>query len=200
MPPMLRRRADFLSKMALEVAFDCLGQKVDVPMIFCSRHGAALRSVELLTDLAKGLPLSPTSFGLSVHNATAGLFSIARGDHASGTAIASGKSTVEHGVIEACGMLADGEVEVLLVVYDCPLPKVYTAFEDCREQPFAWAWLMRPAADEIYSLQWQASKDVPADRGELPAGLEILRFQLRHDAQLQRTCDGRRWIWSHHVD
>ncbi|HSF59598.1 MAG TPA: beta-ketoacyl synthase chain length factor, partial [Candidatus Binatia bacterium] len=31
MPPMLRRRAGFLGKMALEVAYQCLDRRIDVP-------------------------------------------------------------------------------------------------------------------------------------------------------------------------
>jgi Beta-ketoacyl synthase, N-terminal domain len=100
MAPMLRRCASLLSKMALEVAYQCLGKRIDVPTIFCSRHGEAVGSVDLLLDLANGVPLSPTSFGLSVHNAAAGLFSSARVDHAGSIALAAGKSSVEHAVIE----------------------------------------------------------------------------------------------------
>ena len=200
MPPMLRRRAGFLGKMALEVAYGCLGQRVDVPIVFSSRHGEASRSVDLLLDLAKGVPLSPTSFGLSVHNATGGLFSIARSDHASNSALAGGKSTIEHAVIEACGLLAEGEPAVLLVAYDCPLPIPYSAFQDCDEQPFAWAWLMRPPADEVVSLTWSDALQHSAPSFErLPAGLEVLRFYLRKDPALERICDTRRWLWSRHV-
>ena len=50
MPPMLRRRTGFLGKMALEVAYQCLGQRIDVPTVFSSRHGEASRSVDLLLD------------------------------------------------------------------------------------------------------------------------------------------------------
>ena len=35
---MLRRRAGFLGKMALEVAYQCLGQRIDVPTVFSSWH------------------------------------------------------------------------------------------------------------------------------------------------------------------
>jgi Beta-ketoacyl synthase, N-terminal domain len=200
MPPMLRRRAGFLGKMALEVAYQCMGQRIDVPTVFSSRHGEASRSVDLLLDLAKGVPLSPTSFGLSVHNATGGLFSIARNDHASNIALAAGKSSVEHAVIEACGLLAEGEPAVLLVAYDCPLPTPYSAFQDCDEQPFAWAWLMRPPADEVVSLTWSdALQHSPPSFERLPAGLEVLRFYLRKDPALERICNTRRWLWSRHV-
>lgn len=200
MPPMLRRRAGFLGKMALEVAYRCLGHRIDVSTVFSSRHGEASRSVDLLLDLAKGVPLSPTSFGLSVHNATGGLFSIGRGDHASDIGLSAGRSSVEHAVIEACGLLAEGEPAVLLVVYDCPLPTPYCVFQDCDEQPFAWAWLMQPPDDELVSLAWSdALEHSPQSFERLPAGLEILRFYLRKDPTLQRICDTRRWLWSRHV-
>ena len=51
MAPMLRRRAGVLDRMALEVAYRCLGNRTGVPAIFCSRHGETSRSVDLLTDL-----------------------------------------------------------------------------------------------------------------------------------------------------
>jgi hypothetical protein len=200
MAPLLRRRAGFLNRMALEVAYQCLGSNTDVPTIFASRHGEASRSVDLLLDLGSGQPLSPTSFGLSVHNATGGLFSIARRDHANDIALAAGQSTVEHAVIEATGLIALGEPWVLLVVYDGPLPEVYAPFQDCREQPFAWAWLLEAPADDVISLSWSGglTRDC-ANFRELPAGLEILRFYLRQDNFLQRTCDGFRWQWCRHA-
>jgi hypothetical protein len=199
MTPMLRRRAGFLGKMALEVAYRCLGAAPDVPTVFSSRHGEAARSVDLISDLVKDGPISPTSFGLSVHNATGGLFSIARGDHASASALAAGKSSVEHAVIEACGLLAEGEPKVLLVVYDCPLPSVYSAFQDCDEQPFAWAWLMQRPCREFVSLSWStASGDTLRTVEHLPAGLAVLRFFLRKEVVLERICDGRRWLWARH--
>lgn len=200
MPPMLRRRASFLGKMALEVAYQCLGQRMDVSTVFTSRHGDASRSVDLLLDLSKGTPLSPTSFGLSVHNATGGLFSIARADHTNAIAVAAGKSSVEHAVIEACGLLAEGEPAVLLVAYDCPLPTPYCVFQDCDEQPFAWAWLLEPPNHEVVSLNWSAALEQnPARVERVPAGLEVLRFYLRKDRALERICDARRWFWSRHV-
>jgi hypothetical protein len=204
MPAMLRRRAGFLGKMALEVAYQCLGERTSVPTIFCSRHGEVSRSVELLTDLANGVPVSPTSFGLSVHNAMGGLFSIARKDQASNIALAAGKSSIEHAVIEACGLLADGEPSVLLVVYDCALPAIYADFADDDGQPHAWAWLMQASSENSVSLTWSAapenvSEDVLDGNDLTPVGLDILRFHLRQDKELSRTCDGKRWSWSHHA-
>lgn len=196
MAPMLRRRAGFLGKMALQVAYDCMGDRTGVPMVFCSRHGEVARSVELLTDLAQGIPISPASFGLSVHNATCGLFTIARGDRANASALAAGHSTIEHAVIEACGLLADGEPAVLLVAYDTILPALYSNFQDCEEQPHAWAWLMQAPAADVLSLDWSATDNDSPPVESIPASLEILRFHLRNDSELTRNCGNRRWHWS----
>jgi hypothetical protein len=122
MPALLRRRASFHGKMALEVAYTCLDGRTDISTVFCSRHGDEARAFALLNDLVRGEPVSPTAFGMSVHNAIAGMLTIARSDRANHIALAAGAGSVEHAVIEACGLLADGAPMVLPVACDCPLP------------------------------------------------------------------------------
>jgi hypothetical protein len=200
MAPMLRRRAGTLGKMALEVAYQCLDGRGDVPTVFCSRHGEVGRAVELLSELTRGEPLSPTGFGLAVHNASAGLLSIARADRANHIALCAGPATVEHAVIEACGLLADGAPTVLLVAYDAPLPPLLSGFEDCDEQPYAWAWLMTPAAENPVTLSWSAGDGEPGAAGQaMPGGLEVLRFHLGGAGCLERRAAGLRWSWSRHA-
>jgi hypothetical protein len=201
MPSMLRRRASFLGKMALEVAYQCLGnpenERHHTPTVFCSRHGDVARAMELLLTVVKNEPVSPTNFGLTVHNATAGLFSIARKDQANHIALSAGQSTVEHGVIEACGLLADGADQVLLVNYDTCLPALFSPYEDCVEQPHAWAWLIVPrvpAAKEAFQLSWQQAES--AAQHAMPASLQVLQFYLRGDALLERYSERRKWSWS----
>jgi len=198
MPAMLRRRAGFLGKMALEVAYRCLGARTGVPTVFCSRHGEVTRSVELLTDLSQQNALSPTNFGLAVHNASAGLFSIARADKANHIALAAGQSSIEHAVIEACSLLADGEPEVLLVAYDNRLPSIFEDFKDCNEQPYAWAWLMVPATEKALSLSWHASDKDASTANEMAPGLQVLQFYLQQDSVLERTDACRQWRWARH--
>jgi len=224
MPPMLRRRAGFFGKMALEVAYECLDGRTDVPVVFCSRHGEVARAVELLSDLARGDPLSPPAFSLSVHNAHVGLLTIARKDRANHIALAAGGATIEHAVIEACGLLADGAASVLLVACDAPLPELFMPFRDGVEQAHAWAWLLTapvvepaagdpaagdpaagasaadasvacaPAACASVTLRWSASAD--AANVDLPGGLAVARFHLGGAAAMER-CDGRlRWHWT----
>ena len=198
MPAMLRRRAGSLGRMALEVAYACLGERRDIVTIFCSRHGEVTRAIGLLDEMVAGEPMSPAGFGLSVHNATSGLLSIARADRANQLALAAGAATIEHGVIEACSLLADGAPLVLLVAYDAPLPPLLTAFEDCAEQPFAFAWVMVAAVADgapVLRLTWRADA-ASADTGLQPGGLDVLRFQLGGAVRMERVAEGRRWTWS----
>lgn len=198
MAPMLRRRAGFLGKMALEVAYQCLDGRTGIPTVFCSRHGDVARAVNLLTELAQDCPVSPTGFGLAVHNANAGLFSIARADQANHLALAAGASTIEHAIIEACSLLADGAPEVLLVASDNCLPSLFETFEDCAEQPHAWAWLMQAAGSDAINLNWSlAPREHQTTQNSLPGTLDVLQFFWKRERTLQRIADGRLWNWSH---
>ena len=105
MAPMLRRHAAQLGRMACDVAYRALGDHHDIPIVFCSRYGEVDRSVALLTALADGSGVTPTSFGLSVHNAVSGLFTMARGETANCIAMSAGSASTEYGIIEAVGLL-----------------------------------------------------------------------------------------------
>jgi len=204
---MLRRRASTTGRMALQAAYECLPeQATNIPIIFASRHGECDRAVSLLQALVAQEPLSPTSFNLSVHNANAGLLSIARGDHSNSVAIAAGASTIEHALIEACALLADGAQQVLLVVSDSRLPAVFQHYEDRTAQDFAWAWLLRASQAGLpghhLSLSWDAITPDQAGQDEdsqSSAGMDILRFFLRGDSELSRHANGRRWRWCRHA-
>lgn len=211
---MLRRRASPAGKIALDTAYAAYplsprpegADDNDIPLVFASRHGECARSVELLQELVAGSALSPTSFSLSVHNANVGLFSIARGMRGNGIAVAAGASTVEHALIEACGLLADGAAQVLVVMADGPLPSVFGDFSDCDDQPFGWAWLVQGAHQDpalpTLSLQWSADDLPPADSASgAPGGVDVLRWFLSApDAPgLVRRANGRRWHWTHHA-
>jgi len=203
MAPLLRRRAGQLGKMALETAYACLGEQRDIPLVFCSRHGEVGRAVALLSALVQGEPLSPTAFGMAVHNASAALFSIARADHASQLALAAGGASIEAAVIEACSLLADGAAQVLLLAADCPLPAPFEAFEDCHEQPHAFAWLLQ--ADSAgqgarFELSWRGREsdgavlDMPASA--MPATLAVQRFMLGEARTYQHATNRQQWCWS----
>lgn len=199
MPPMLRRRAGQFGKMALEVAYACLGDDAGVDTVFCSRHGETGRAIDLLGEMARGEPLSPTAFGMAVHNANSGLFSIARKDRRQAIALAGGQATLENGLIEACALLADGAPRVLLVMADVPLPGVLAAYADVHEQPYAFAWLVEPARGPHFSLSWQAAPAAEGVAGAQPHALQALRFYLAGEDRFEYAAEGRRWRWSRHA-
>lgn len=124
LPAMQRRRLSSLSKAAMATAHPLLRGR-DIPVLCCSVHGEACRTYALLQDVAAGEPLSPTAFGLSVHNAIVGQLSISLGIHAPALALAGGDYPLQSGFLEAAGMLAEGAPELLLQFYEEPLPELY---------------------------------------------------------------------------
>lgn len=200
MAPMLRRRITALGRAALHPAYACQPGVDGIPVIFASRHGDTLRPLQMLGDLADGEPLSPTAFGLSVHNAIGALYSIDRGDPGNLQALAAGRDTVEAAVVEACGLLADGAPEVLLVHYEAPLPEAYAVFADEPECLFGWAWRvsMPQAGQPVFSLE-VVGEALPGAAGvPLPHGLEVLRFMLSGDTELRHAGERAGWRWQRH--
>ena len=200
-PPMQRRRIERLGRMAVQVAYWCdpAGREA-MPLVFASRHGDVQRSLELLRQQAQGEPMSPTQFGLSVHNAIAALYSIVRGQRGNYLALAAGKATAETALVDVVGLLADGAPEVLVVVYDTGLPAAYAGFADEPEARHAWCWRVRAGGEGArLLLDWQAGQEESeAGAAALPASLDVLRFLLSGDAVHVGHGDGVHWCWRRH--
>ncbi len=199
-PAMARRRIERLGRLAYHVASSCQGERKGMPAVFASRHGDVARSVELLSTLAAGETLSPTSFGLSVHNAIGGQYSITRQDPSNVVSIAGGPTTAEAAVVEAFGLLRDGNPEVLLVVYDVSLPSAYAQYADEPAADFAWA--MRLSLPEgpgpALGLSLEPASRSQRGNAALPHGLDVLRFFLDPTAELVAPAAGGSWVWTHH--
>ncbi len=212
---MLRRRFAPLGRTAAQVTFD-LGavpagldtdatsddERPDHPTVFASRYGETSRCLDLLADQARGDALSPTAFGLSVHNAIGAMIALARDDRSNSSALAAGRATAAAGVLEAVALLDDGAERASVVVYDAPLPAAYAHFEDEPSAHFAWAWqLRRPRAGErALHLDWlpaaEASTAADAEPAGLPASLQALWFGLSDAPSLVQHADGRAYRWS----
>lgn len=206
MPAMMRRRVDRLGRLACQVAYWCQPSAAQVPMVFASRYGDAARSLSLLGDLVQGQALSPTGFGLSVHNAVSALYSIARGDTQNTVVVAAGRATVQAALVEAAALLADGAPEVLVVVYEAPLPGDYAVFQD--ELACEYAWALRVALPQIGGVQdavasvsvtWEGlTQAASAELSDWPAGLLVLRHALQTIAAHQGPSVARS-SWNGHV-
>lgn len=208
LPKMLRRRCGTLSRIVLKTAFDCCaGDELSVvASVFASRHGNINESIELLERLAERRPLSPTAFSHTVHNAQAGLFSIAAGNRQASTSIAAQQGVFACGYLEALALLQrDPERPVLLVIADIPLAPTFAALVDETPAAYGLALLLsthceagdirlgfapgaRPGFDP------GASDAAPASPA-WPHAIEFLRFLLSGEPRLALGSGRRQWVW-----
>jgi len=197
MPAMQRRRVEQLGRMALQVAYWCQqGEDAGLPLVFASRHGDLSRTYEMLRALARDEALSPTSFGLSTHNAIAAQYGIARKHTGQCQVVSAGTMTAEAAFIEAFGLLADGADEVLVVIYDRAVPEAYREFADEPDGDFAWAARVGPGT--AFSLESIAGLGAPDGDEGLPQALRVLRFLIGTGSSLVVGDDLGRWRWQRH--
>lgn len=203
-PPMVRRRLGHLARIAITAVDSALSsaQSIEMPIIWASRYGDAEKSTALLMSQASDESLSPTTFGLSVHNGVSAQHSILRGIHANAICIASSGCVPESGLVEAMGLLSDGAPEVLLVCYDTLLPTEYAMFHDEPVTEFVWAVLLVPLllGEQGFSLQSMketlTSEYEDSDVTTLPHGLDVLHFFLQTQRQrLVHTHRSGKWMW-----
>lgn len=200
LPPMQRRRLSRMARMALETAWPLCGDDEQLPVVFASRHGETQRTYALLGDVADGQPLSPTSFGLSVHNAIAGQWSILRGQRGEASAIAGEADTFEHAMLEAATLLDGGAPAVLVMLAEERPPAAYDGW--ITDVPFSYAVALRigharaqdtPPAQAEWQLRLERSAgDPPA---AWPHALSFLRALHAPRAPLTHAWKRRRWIW-----
>jgi len=192
LPAMQRRRLSRLARMVFNVAWPLAEGQPPMPLVFASRHGETPRTFAILSDLAREEPLSPTQFSLSVHNAIIGLWSILRGDTSEMTALAAEGDGLEHAMLEAAMLLADGAPAVLLVIAEDQQPEAYAPWID--DAPFAYALglLLKPGNDWQLNL---APSTKPSDRPELPHALNLLSSLLTEQTHCQHHWKKRAWTW-----
>ena len=198
LPPMLRRRCGALARIMLTAAFDCCGEgdRSEVATVFASRHGNINESIGLLERLAHRQPLSPTRFSHTVHNAQAGLFSIAAHNKQASSSIAAQEDTFASGWLEAATLLLrTPERPVLLVVGDVPLAPTFAALVDEPEASYAVALLLErapgergvrfacePVGDDAHRLRW-------------PDAVEFLRWHVTGEPRLVLGSGRGRYVW-----
>lgn len=192
LPPMQRRRLGRMARMAFAVGWPLAERHQQLPMVFVSRHGETPRTFDILRELAANEPLSPTQFSLSVHNAVIGLWSIMRGETSEMTSLAATGDGLEHGVMEAAALLAEGAPAVLLVIAEEQPPPAYAQWIADVPFPYAVGLLLTPG-DE-----WRLTLDAGTQSGEpgqWPHALNLLRALNNHDTTLEHSWNNRLWTW-----
>ena len=198
LPTSVRRRATRLTRVMLRVAFDCTeGEDRAAPRsVFASRHGAIHVAVKILASIAKGEIVSPLQFSHSVHNAQAGLLSIATGNHSASSSVAAGEDTFGHGFLEALLHLERSQdTPVLLVVGDEPLPENLSHLVDEPKTTYGLALLLASDGDGV-PLEFELSAShAPRKDRDWPDALEFVRFLASDAEELTLESGRRRWHW-----
>ncbi|MFC2534698.1 MAG: beta-ketoacyl synthase chain length factor, partial [Neisseria elongata] len=163
------------------------------PLVLASHDGEINRSFGLWTTLLRDNEVSPTSFGLSVHNALAGQWSMLRGDMSEYTALSARQDSLESAVLEAAGLLADGAERVLVLVADEPLQAQYPV-APVERAPFAHALALLLTAGEEWELSPAAPDGGTANCGYWSA-LEWLRQQHSGSRQWINRYADKAWQW-----
>jgi len=195
-PKMLQRRLSPLSRAVFNVADQCVKSGKTYPVVFSSAHGEICKSLEMLKTIQAGDELSPTAFSLSVHNAIAGLFSIAYSNSQEITVIAPGLEGIAPAFIEALGMLHEGADEVLIILYDEPIADFYPIAPFNLDTTYPCVLALRIAlVGNGLPLQFCYSTE-SRDDGEHPVQmLAFLRFLLAEERSLSLGNQGHSWTW-----
>jgi len=188
-PAMLRRRLSLLGRAALSVIMPLADTHGAMPLVYVSRHGDLNRTLGLLEDLAKAEPLSPTAFSLSVHNATAGLFSIQQQLTHNITAISGGDQELVPGLLESLGLCNGQTPRVLCVFCDESVPAIYQSQVNQPAQPYALALVLGIGQD------WQLSPagDLAGEFPAVPQALQLLDLLQGEGTELQLASNGSTW-------
>lgn len=201
LPPMQRRRLGRLARMTLQAAWPLCGEDEQLPFVFASSHGENSRTFALLGDIADMQPLSPTQFGLSVHNAIAGQWSILRGQRGESVALAGEADAFEHAIIEGVLQLVAGAPAALVVVAEELPPPAYAQWIEDVPFSYAVAFRLGPAGPsdnattgDIWRLE-QTRTTANAATCRWPHALDFLRAVLAGRTSLEHAWKTRGWNW-----
>lgn len=190
--PMQRRRLSPMARMVFDCAWPLADNRPPMPLVFASQHGETTRSFALLQAMGRNEGLSPTSFGLSVHNAVADMWSTVRGDNAPSTALSVDTDGLEHAFMEAAFLLRRGARSALVVLAEERPPPAYQPWID--DIPFSYAVAFRIER----GMQWRLEKrQAEPDASQfLPNPLNFVRHLCLGSASVHNTNGDRHWLWT----
>ncbi len=190
----LRRRLSPLAKLSLRAAHECAGELPNVRIVYASRHGDLARTTAMLFDLTRGQELSPTAFSMSVLNASAGVYSIAKTDRTASTAISAAQASFGWGLLEASLQLASGaDTPVLLIYADEPAPAPYGTLTADVTEAQAIGLLLDNGAPNKLVCQIR-SADAPASA--VSQSSAFLSCLDRKKTTATWHGEGKTWTWN----
>lgn len=161
-PAMQRRRLSKFAKLTMQCVLDVVAdEQADLPCVFSSRHGDLHKTSKLIEDVAQKSDLSPTHFGLSVHNAVAGLYSIFSNNKQPMTAISAGEDSLLMALVDGYAKLESQQLDKILVVYtDEVVPEKYSSYVSDSEKTISVALILtRQKSEYGLALNFKPQKN-----------------------------------------
>ena len=143
-----RRRSSATVRLALNVSNEAVTQggiaATELAVVYGTSAGSGTEVHQILHALTlPGMPVSPTQFHNSVHNAAVGYWCIGTGCHQPSTSIAGYDVTFPAALLKAAAQAATEDVPVLLTVSDCPFPEPLNSKRPISA-PFGVALVLSP--------------------------------------------------------
>ncbi len=186
----LRRKLSPLAKQVLSIAHRCASAYPGCRIIFASRNGDISRTTTQLLQMLEGETPSPTSFSMSVLNATVGAYSIATSNHAPNTAIAACACSLGFGLLEAhMQMLNQPATPILFIYADEPPPAIYQT-SDTNMPAHAVAMLFNVLSTDTLACRITPDTEEDSQQAQSMALIDC----LRHGSASWQG-EFRRWEW-----
>jgi len=168
-----------------------------VRTVFASRHGSINESIDLLEAVVRSERISPAKFSHTVHNAQAGLFSIAAANRCASSSLSAGEDSFPCAWIEAATHVQrDPDRAVLLVMADVPLADTFASLVDEPAVPYALALLVAATGEgPRVALSLEPGSATNSRRRSWPDAFEFLRWILGEEPALELEVGARRWSW-----
>lgn len=193
-PAMQRRRLSKFAKLTMQCVLDVVSdEQSDLPCVFSSRHGDLHKTSKLIEDVAQKSDLSPTHFGLSVHNAVAGLYSIFSNNKQPMTATSAGEDSLLMALVDGYAKLESQQLDKMLVVYtDEVVPEKYSPYVSAAEKTMSVALILtRQKSEQSFTLGFTSQKSTTNPATFQP--LAFLSFLFGEETQV--SINSSRYEW-----
>lgn len=192
-PPIQRRRLNQAARLMFS-ALHQLNLPDNTPLVFASHDGETNRSFSLWLELLYDGSMSPMSFGLCVHNALAGSWSLHSHNCAEMNALTATDAVLETALLEACILLFEGAPLVAVAVVEDPVDNGYDVSAVRAAFPYALTMLVEKG--DTFRMDFHGR-----GRGYCTApdkywgALEWIRGQCLNQARQTIAYTSGDWIW-----
>lgn len=206
--PMMQRRR--LSKFARLCCYTLhhLGAGNQLQMVFVSRFGDLAKTDELIDNVIDQQPLSPAQFGLSVHNAVAGQYSIFTDNKLPSTTISAGVDSFHMGMLDAITRLEQSnDDELIFVCTESITPKRYQPFIKEQQIEHSVAIVLSQSQGRCCELSFEQPTEAnlaqTINQAPLPQALQFLAWYYAdkpstdiHSITTHKTVNSSKlWRW-----